>query len=190
MDVHSPTPGPDSLPAWRRRLLLVGVFVCYLIVAVLFFHATWADPSHVVMGPTTFAQGQVLPTSQLADDPLVSMWFLAWPAHAIGQGHPLLATDYIAYPTGANLMWNGLVLPLGLIASPIVGLFGIVVTYNILMTLALAVGAYLAFLAIRRWVPGTVAPGVGGARYSLSQLMRSSCGNGSQSSGWACASHC
>ncbi len=39
------------------------------------------------------------------------------------------------------------------------------------MTLSLALASFLAFLVIRRWVPGVVAAAVGGALYGFSPYM-------------------
>ena len=82
-----------------------------------------------------------------------------------------LASDYLNHPDGINLMWNTwLPLP-GLLLSPLTLLFGPVLTFNVLVTLAYGLSAWSAYLAIHRYVPSHGAAACGGLVYGFSPAM-------------------
>ncbi len=99
------------------------------------------------------------------------MWFLTWPPFAITHGHNPIFTDYIDYPVGVNLMWNASEFLPALALGPITHLGGSVLAYNVLMTMAVALSAWTAYLLIRRYVSSQIAAGVGGALYGFSPFM-------------------
>jgi hypothetical protein len=120
----------------------------YVALAVLLFATSWAHPADAWVGSI--------------GDPHLFIWYLGWVPHQLGQLHNPLFTDHILYPGGANLMWNTAVLVPGVLAWPITSVFGPVVAYNVLVTLALALSAWFAYLAARRFLPGHgLAAGVG-----------------------------
>src|SRR5207245_5734111 len=78
-------------------------------------------------------------------------------------------TDLIFYPSGTNILWANADAPIALawIAAPITLAFGPIVAYNLLQTLALALSAWAAFLAIRRYVILIPAAFVGALVYGF-----------------------
>src|SRR4029077_16980672 len=68
-------------------------------------------------------------------------------------------------------MWNGSMLLNGLVRAPLIQLGGFVLAYNVLMTMAVALSAWTAYLLIRRFVSSQVAAGVGGLLYGFSPFM-------------------
>ncbi len=106
------------------------------------------------------------------------LWFLRWYPHALAHGQPLLVSDSIDYPGGVNLMWNTSIPLLGVLLSPATLAAGPVVALNLLTTLAPALSAWTAFLALRRYVLRPAAAAVGGAVFGFSPyLMTQSLGH-------------
>ena len=99
------------------------------------------------------------------------MWFLRWTPFAIGHGISPLASHYLNYPAGINLMWNTWMPAVGLLVWPITALGGVVLADNVVTTAGLALAAFFAFLALRRYVRNDVAAAVGGLLYGFSPYM-------------------
>lgn len=101
------------------------------------------------------------------------MWSLQWTAHALVHGLDPFVTNYIFYPTGTNVLWANADAPsaLGWAATPFTLAFGPIVAYNLLQTLALALSAWCAFLAIRRYVRLAPTAMVGGLVYGFGPYM-------------------
>lgn len=131
-----------------------GVLVLFGIVAVLLSLDAWQSPS------TTWIGG--------CCDPEQAMWYLRWGPYAISHLIDPFFTQQLNAPAGVNLMWNGSGLIVSAVASPITLLFGPVVAYNIVITTGVALSAWCAFLAVRRYAHGIVAPLIGGAVYGFS----------------------
>ncbi len=139
------------------RLHLVLAFVVYVGLAVAVFASVWA-------APTTNAIG-------VGGDPKLAIWFMRWPAFALSHHLNPLFTDYLDYPSGVNLMWNTAAPLLGVLFWPLTQAAGPVVAYNAAETLALAVSAWAAYLAIGRFVQSRVAAWLGGLVYGFSPYM-------------------
>ncbi|HEX8860185.1 MAG TPA: hypothetical protein VGC06_14050 [Actinomycetes bacterium] len=99
------------------------------------------------------------------------VWFLKWDQVAIAHGHDPLYSQYLNVPAGVNLMWNtSLLLP----GAPLAGLtawLGPAFTYNLLVTLALPLSGWAAYLVFRRYVTSQLAAGAGGLLYGFSPYM-------------------
>jgi hypothetical protein len=121
------------------------------------FSSTWVHP-------TTWSIG-------VSGDPQQFIWFLAWPPFAVTHGHNPIFTDYIDYPVGVNLMWNASELLPAMVLSPLTGMSALVLAYNVLMTTAVALSSWTAYLLIRRYVSSLLGAGVGGALYGFSPFM-------------------
>jgi hypothetical protein len=99
-------------------------------------------------------------------------WVLRWVPFVLGQGEVPFVTAYLNAPDGVNLMWNTSLLLPGLLLAPVTLLWGPVLSYNILLTVAVGGSAWTSYLAIRRFVPGHLAAAVGGLVYGFSPYMR------------------
>lgn len=146
-----------NLVSLGRRGSAAAALVTYIGMAVALFSNTWVHP-------TTWSVGRIGDSQQM-------MWFLAWIPFALGHGQNPLFTNYIDYPGGVSLMWNTSILLPGVVLGPLTHLAGFVFAYNALMTGALALSAWTAYLLIRRYVSSQVAAGVGGALYGFSPFM-------------------
>ncbi len=149
----------------RRRVALAapgvlvapGALVLYLALAFGAFASVWRDPSSQWIG--------------IAGDPQSFMWFLAWYPHAVVHGLNPFFTNFGDYPNGANLLWNTSIPLVSLVLWPVTATFGVVVAYDLMMTTALALSAWCAFLLLRRYVRSPLAAGVGGLLYGFSPYM-------------------
>jgi hypothetical protein len=138
----------------RRQLERLGSPVAYLASAIVYFRAVWQDPTGRLIGG--------------GNDPMQTMWTLAWPLHALAMGHNPWITDYLAYPDGVNLMWTPTPLAPGLLLSPITNAWGPIVSYNLLMTVGPPFSAFAASAAIHRLVPHRGAAFLGWLLYGFS----------------------
>jgi len=145
-------------PRERARPFNAGyVAAAYALLALLLTISVWRAPSTTYIGE--------------GPDPISAMWGIGWVPFAIAHGLNPLVSTALNHPTGINLLWNQPVaIPLAVL-WPVTALFGAMVTYNLVMTLSLALASFFAFLVIRRWVPGAVAAAVGGALYGFSPYM-------------------
>jgi hypothetical protein len=148
--------------AWALlRLALVpeaaGLAVCTGLAVVVFARA-WADPA-------------TSPNGGGVGDGALFLWFLRWTPYALGHGlNPLLGT-HLNVPDGVNLMWNtSLPLPAALM-GPVTETLGVPVTATVLYTLALALAAWFASIAFRRYVRSYPAALLGGLVYGFSPAM-------------------
>ncbi len=134
------------------------VLAVYVLLAFLLCINAWRAPvaTYVGQGP----------------DPIQQMWGIAWVPYAISHALDPLYTHFLNQPTGTDILWST---PTALVVTllwPITALFGTTVTYDLVITLSLALAAFFAYLVIRRWVPGgVVAPAVGGLMYGFSPFM-------------------
>jgi hypothetical protein len=154
-EVAEPAPGwlPRRLPRSPAALVLVAD----LTLGVVLFARTWIHPDSTLAG--------------VSGDPQIFVWTYRWVPFALAHGINPLVTNYLDYPAGINLMWQGTSLLLGLLLSPVTMLFSPVVAYNLAATLGPALSAWWAFLAIRRYVHRWPAAAVGGLLYGFSPGM-------------------
>jgi hypothetical protein len=148
------TTSRGRLPWWAPSL---GVLAGYLGLAFLLFAHAWAHPTgmlignHVDSGPHT--------------------WDLAWAPYAISHGHNPLFTTWMGVPTGANIAWNTPVIAPGLATWPVSAAAGPVAAFNLVLTLGPALTAFVAYLALRRYVASRWAAILGGALAGFSPYM-------------------
>lgn len=147
---------PDAVRPGRRRAAAVAL-TAYTILAVALFSSAWVHPRTLSVG--MFADSQLM------------MWFLGWPPFAVTHGQNPVFTNYLDYPGGVNLMWNASLLLPALVLGPLTQLAGFVLSYNVMMTLAVGLSAWTAFVLIRRFVSSPLAAGAGGLVYGFSPFM-------------------
>jgi len=104
-------------------------------------------------------------------DPQQMSWFLAWTPFAILHGHSPFFTNFIDYPSGANLAANTSVPLLGILASPVTLSLGPIASFNLLLRIALAGSATSMFLVARRWTSWWPAAFGAGLLYGFGSYM-------------------
>ena len=134
----------------------VAVLGAYVVLTVGLFANTWAHPRGRWIGYDF--------------DPILFIWYLRWMPFALAHGHNPLVSDYLNFPDGIHLMWNTSILLPAFVLTPVTVLLGVVVAYNVLSTLAVALSAWCAFFALRRYVRAPAAA-VGGLLYGFSSFM-------------------
>jgi hypothetical protein len=127
--------GPDHR-SFGVHLAWVALAV-YLVLAVAVFAGVWVNPTGAWIGDNK--------------DPKLFIWYLGWIPRELSQWHNPLVTDYLSYPPGVNLMWNTSLLFPALVLWPVTAVLGPVAAYNALMTGAVALSAWLGFVAAQRF---------------------------------------
>lgn len=140
----------------NRTVGLAGPLVGYTALALLVFLPAWRDPLHTVIGYSGDAQQTI--------------WFLSWTPWAISHGVDPFLTSQLNSPAGVNLMWDSWAPLLGLVLWPVTVTGGPVLAYNVLITGGIALSAWCAYLAIRRYVAGGAAV-VGGLAYGFGPFL-------------------
>lgn len=126
-----------------RRDRRLALLLC-LLAGVAMTAGVWSHPGSRWLG--------------YVGDPQQTTWFLRWTPYALQHGWNPLTTQHVAYPGGANLMWNTAVVLVGLVLAPVTVTLGPVVAYNVALLLAFALSGLAAYAALRRLVgPGWAA---------------------------------
>lgn len=149
---------PGSRPRTHRWWPALVCLSLYVVVTLLVFGLVTS------LGATTMAGGR-------RPDQIAQVWWLAWDQFALAHGHNLFFTNWQNYPVGYNFGVNGSLIALGVVFSPITTLFGPIVTWNVLVRLAMIASAFSMCLVLRRWTRWWPAAFVGGAVYGFSAYM-------------------
>jgi hypothetical protein len=96
------------------------------------------------------------------------MWFLGWWPFAVSHLLNPLFTTRIEYPGGVNLAWNPSAPLLGLVSWPAEVIGGVVLQYNVVVTLGLAANAWAGYLACAHWVGRRRWAVLGGLLFGMS----------------------
>ena len=125
---------------------------------------------YVLLAIATYGSGSLSSTMVGIkwNDTVEQIWWLGWTAHALPNVHSLFLTNGQNYPYGQNFGVNGSMLALGTLFAPITRVFGPVVSYNVLLRLALASSAASMCFVLRRWTKWWPAAFVGGLLYGFS----------------------
>ena len=141
-----------------RSSLAWFVALCtYLPLAALGFWPVWQHWSAQMNGCNCW-------------DQLEQEWYVQWVPSALAHGQTVLVTHHIYAPDGINLMWNASLVALGTVFAPVTETLGVVHSFAILLTLALALSASTMFLLLRRWTTWLPAAWLGGLVYGFSTL--------------------
>ncbi len=136
--------------SWLGLLAAAAIFA---IVALLLFSKAWLRPT------TTLAAGS---------DNAAFTWYLAWDWYAVTHWQSPLTTDRIAYPSGANMMWNNSMLAAGIVFGPVTAVFGPAVTFLVIETFALIMCGFTTFVLARFWGAGWLAAATAGLFFEIS----------------------
>jgi hypothetical protein len=142
----------------NRVVWPVVVLGANCLFAVWLFWSAWASPGSSWIGDP--------------HDPHIMIWGVAWTPHTLTSlPRHLLVTDFIMYPTGANLMWTTSLIFPALVLWPVTALFGPIVGFNVLATGALALSSWVAYLLIRRYASSELVSALAGMLYGFSPYM-------------------
>ncbi len=144
----------------RTRDAFGGLSALGLYLAVSLIYFARALPGH----PGEFYIGR-------DTDPPQTMWFFNWWRFSLAHGLNPFFTDWVWAPSGVNLAWTAIVPILAWVSIPLQITMGEPAAYNVIVTFALPLAAFSAFLLCRR-VTGSFWPSVlGGYIFGFSPYM-------------------
>ncbi len=152
--------GTSARPPGRHRALLVSVHplawagAWYAALSLVLWWHVWAHPATV----TTCACG----------DGALTLWVLAWPAHALAHGENPFFSSMLFHPHGIDMAPNSL--GLGVLFAPVTWLAGPVATMNVIDALGPPLSALAMAWLLRRWVR-PVPAALGGLLYGFSPFV-------------------
>ncbi|MDQ2961405.1 MAG: hypothetical protein M3R48_10220 [Candidatus Dormibacteraeota bacterium] len=147
---------PGTVVRRRRRhaLVLLG----FVVLAALIFLPADLHATSVMIGATTADNSQ-------------HVWFLRWLPYALATHQNPLFTTNLIEPGGVNLMWNTWIPLPALLLSPLTLLLGPVASFDIAVTLGVALSAWCAYLAAVRLLRRRLAAVAAGAAYGFSPFL-------------------
>lgn len=134
------------------------VLLGFVLLAVVLFLPADLNPTGVMIGATTADNSQ-------------HAWFLRWFPHALATHQNPLFTTNLIEPGGVNLMWNTWIPLPALLLSPVTLLLGPVASFNVAVTLGVALSGWCAYLAASRFLMRRVAAVLAGAAYGFSPFI-------------------
>lgn len=139
----------------RGDAVAVGMYLC---IAVIPYWDVWTASTPSVVEPGGL-------------DSQMNMWFLSWTPFAVLHGHNPLFTTYGNYPYGVNLLTNTSETLLGLVAAPVTVIFGPIVSFNVMLILAMASSATAGYVLARRFTTWRPSAFFAGLLYGFSPYM-------------------
>ncbi len=154
------TSSPDSTSGHPRGLRRTHALVLlgFLALAVAIFLPADLHATSVMIGATTADNSQ-------------HAWFLRWLPYALATHQNPLFTTNLIEPGGVNLMWNTWIPLPALLLSPLTLLLGPVASFDIAVTLGVALSAWCAYLAASRFLRRRLAAVLAGAAYGFSPFI-------------------
>ena len=117
----------------------LGALVAHLGLSVIF---TWPLVLNFLPGAGSLVPGVML------EDRDQNLWNLWWVRHALLEGHNPFVTDLIWYPTPVSLYYHTLNVFNGLLAVPLLSVFSLTTTYNLIVLFSFVMGGYGAYLLV------------------------------------------
>jgi len=145
----------EATPPKKFLLVALGLFV---LISVAVYWSQWPLSSHSIVGCA-------------CGDEMQEVWFLKWTPWALLHGHNPMFTNWMDYPSGANLATNTVMPLLAVVVAPVTWLFGAVSSYNFLMWAAFPVSALACCFVVRRLTHSNLAAFLAGALYGFSPYM-------------------
>jgi hypothetical protein len=146
-------PAGRPLKPWTQGLIAL---ICYLVA--------WAGSETL---PLLLHPDRAL-LNQVSMDPNFYVWCLHWWTFAITHGLNPLHTNVIGVPAGYDLAWITSIPPLAVLTWPLTAAAGPVVSFNLLVVIAIPLSGWAAFGVCRR-LTGKFLPSLaGGAIYGFS----------------------
>ena len=151
------SPAVHARGSHRRRTHAL-VLLAFLLLSVAIFLPADLHATGVMIGATTADNSQ-------------HAWFLRWFPYALATHQNPLFTTNLIEPGGVNLMWNTWIPLPALLLSPLTLLLGPVASFNIAITLGVALSAWCAYLAASRFLVRRSAAVLAGAAYGFSPFI-------------------
>ncbi|MDQ5823349.1 MAG: hypothetical protein M3441_03945 [Chloroflexota bacterium] len=117
----------------------LGALLMHLGLSVVF---TWPLVLNFLPGAGTMVPGVML------EDRDQNLWNLWWVRHALFEGRNPFVTDMIWYPTPVSLYYHTLNVFNGLLAVPLLSVFSLTTTYNIIVLFSFVMCGYGGYLLV------------------------------------------
>jgi hypothetical protein len=117
----------------------MGALLAHVALSALF---TWPLVLNFLPGA-----GPLVPGTLIVDRDQ-NLWNLWWVRYALLHVRNPFVTDFIWYPTGVSLYFHTLNVFNGLLAVPLLAVFSLTTTYNVIVLFSFVVGGYGAFLLV------------------------------------------
>ena len=147
----------ESLDRTHHRSQSLVAFALYFTLAILLLDRGLVGHPDYFIGRDT--------------DPPQTMWFFNWWRFSLAHGLNPFITDWVWAPLGMNLAWTTFVPLPALISIPLQVTVGEPDTYNIIITCALPLAAFSAFLLCRRITRAFWPSVLGGYLFGFSSYM-------------------
>ena len=118
---------------WVRHHLLPLVLYAFMAVGM-----TWPLVAH--LSDSVIRSG--------GGDALQHLWHMWWVAYSVGERHQLpFRTDLLYFPLPSiPLYLDSLAVPVGLVAMPLIGLFGLIPAFNLIILVCVMLAGYCTYL--------------------------------------------
>ncbi|HET6313320.1 MAG TPA: hypothetical protein VFH60_05745 [Chloroflexia bacterium] len=117
----------------------LGALLAHLGLSIV---VTWPLVLNFLPGSGTLVPGVML------EDRDQNLWNLWWVRRALFEGHNPFVTDLIWYPTPVSLYYHTLNVFNGLLAVPLLSVFSLTTTYNLIVLFSFVMGGYGAYLLV------------------------------------------
>ena len=131
---HQP---PATSNLWQRWHL--GALLAHALLTAFF---TWPLLLNFLPGADALTPGLII------EDRDQNLWNLWWVREAVLSGRNPFVTDYIYHPDGVSLYFHTLNVFNGLLAVPLLSIFSLATTYNLIVFVSFAVTGWGAFLLV------------------------------------------
>ncbi len=118
----------------------LGAFAAHIVLSIFF---TWPLVLNLFPGSPARTPGIIVV------DRDQNLWNLWWVRHALMHGQNPFVTDVIWYPTPVSLYYHTLNIFNGLVAVPLLSVFSLTTTYNLIVLFSFVLAGYGAFLLVR-----------------------------------------
>lgn len=154
---------PREHPSRMRTRIRLRNAVAPFLVFLLFLAVSVGLLINVWRAPLTHINGTA--------DALQTIWFMSWPPFALTHHQSLFESTYMNYPAGIDLLWNTSAIGPAILLWPVTTAWNAVLSYNVVMTVSMALAGVFSFVAIRRYVPRALPALAGAAVYAFSPYM-------------------
>jgi hypothetical protein len=149
---------------WLARAVLAAPPVVQGLLALAVYLAIWVfTEAYPLLHDASVPQ-----LAQGGYDPNFYVWALHWWPYAVGHGLNPLFSDRIGAPAGYDLAWVTTVAPLALLMTPVTLTAGPIVSFNLLVAVAVPLSGWGAFVACRRLTGKFWASLAAGAAFGFS----------------------
>jgi hypothetical protein len=157
------------IPSFRAvALRLLSARIPYPALQGLLAFATYLTVFIVGFGLPLASHLNVPNIRQYWTDPQFYAWSLRWWPYAVSHWTNPLFSNQIGAPHGYNLAWASTTPSVDLLMWPVTAVFGVLVSYNVVLLIVPPISAWAAFIAARRLTGRFWASLLAGAVYGFS----------------------